>query len=1440
MNAVIEIPSDLCSGRAGQGVLAGKAQLPKWLLLYTGDEVPAGGDARRPAGAEIRMACKISAVQKYLPGRMHTGLLTQEVEAWNELKFSVPSRSSGYASSTAHECKFCEWVVEKQFTFSQPIAMTRLQFPGKQFQRVCTATPEIVQTCKQSGGRCSGTLNRNAAGPGAAGAAAAADGGRLVDASFDRPWLIRVPRSLHFLSENPDGDANRSFCTPVSVAKSLHLPVGEPPNALAVQVQPVKDKLSPSQQLSLLRMNFSLQFAADMRTVLSCAVQFLNPFLGSVDEGMLQRALGSLPHFATVRKWMLKLDLLSMHFRRRLMRSEVAGDQVRVARYLSMDASPQAGYEYLATTEETIRRCVPVQASACPWKGFTHEFRTMVITTLGRGETRAFLKACRLRHAIILENGPDYEDTYRAQVKGWVSDQGTERKVPQMPVSGDPAELQALAALVAAEGDPDVEHLVRGTSKALLWNSFRHLGLMHVMFNSLEESCKGCPRWDSFEKQLSAISKLLRDRSFRDIVVHRMMATATAQEKSTVQAYHGELLSWRWESLYETLKHYVHVRPILMNYWDRELLSSEAQLCDAVGEALTDPFHSAYAEWAFMFSGFVQRWSRWMEGCFCHESELKEAKTRKAREAISCCWKGKRTAVLAAGYGETILAEARACTSPRYAEAVLRLPREVAAMAFMDQQAREKWATVFESKTVYFQQLPFRLAGAYAHFCMPERYTLEGSKKIVAECFREYDRLCAVGRVDALLHGIFQRQGAAATGVAEQLWAFANSPSGPHGRQLEDFPLAWAEIQERAFCSCVERATEKQHVLIKIGARRTLRFSGPAMACVRARRRQHEAFMDDGVGRVFLLENWPKQSLDVELLSHVLPRSSCWQKTFAYRLSRVYGYNEADHFMETGETEASAEALGDATDKALKSAAALVNGEALFDTLQAKSVPDERQDEEDAGKHTLLDMAQALIPKDVVARKAEDHVYSYVVDARPERRHQQLGVGSVKNRHVLQCIRFLQVSLEDLEQPRVSYTSVRKHDLDLSAVATQAGLEMMSSACVVWLPQCTSLQVKLQAELLDSSTGVQAAPLRLPAVVSDEDMLCDLAEEDRERQELELVVPENKGVDVSATMVMSDLEQALVDTLFQRRAVADNFVPALGLPYFGIAAAQSLSEKGILQVREDDFGELQLSLTEKMQVRGVVTLTDPVSLADHEPQMQSSAGRNKLSWLKLLLMQDWKPGQRRKKTFEWRHKDEARELPGNMLSRPEFHFRALAFEATIFEKPGNLSKISHCGSSAYYELLLTKEDLTGIGEWTLEQTMKFAWPRKRKQGSEPKSRVARPRALEPPMQLQIEMPGEKPVQSRVPGLEGLTVYFDNFTHQSGRRRAFIACGCAAHKGQCRRYVFVTDYPSIQDCVAWLLTWASAAQRFRTTAEHVGHNPTSEAVRSMKQRQSLGL
>ena len=48
------------------------------------------------------------------------------------------------------------------------------------------------------------------------------------------------------------------------------------------------------------------------------------------------------------------------------------------------------------------------------------------------------------------------------------------------------------------------------------------------------------------------------------------------------------------------------------------------------------------------------------------------------------------------------------------------------------------------------------------------------------------------------------------------------------------------------------------------------------------------------------------------------------------------------------------------------------------------------------------------------------------------------------------------------------------------------------------------------------------------------------------------------------------------------------------------------------------------------------------------------------------------------------------------------------------------------------------------------------------------------------------------VVSNVEGFRHLKVYFDNFSHTSGRQRAF--CHCAVHAPGCRVYVFVDVYP----------------------------------------------
>ena len=128
------------------------------------------------------------------------------------------------------------------------------------------------------------------------------------------------------------------------------------------------------------------------------------------------------------------------------------------------------------------------------------------------------------------------------------------------------------------------------------------------------------------------------------------------------------------------------------------------------------------------------------------------------------------------------------------------------------------------------------------------------------ECFEEYRTLQEQGRSAAILQSLFERGGT--RDVADQLWAYGNSNDQ---LRLEDFPQAWVELQERAFCANVERTTERQHVLVKLGGRRSLRFAGPAMTCVCARRAQLQAMIDNASSCGFLVQRWRKRTLFSDL-----------------------------------------------------------------------------------------------------------------------------------------------------------------------------------------------------------------------------------------------------------------------------------------------------------------------------------------------------------------------------------------------------------------------------------------------------------------------------------------------------------------------------------------------------------------------------------------------
>ena len=139
-----------------------------------------------------------------------------------------------------------------------------------------------------------------------------------------------------------------------------------------------------------------------------------------------------------IRKCLLKLDALLCLYRR--VKAPAGGNLLQIRRCISPDSSPQANYDYFCATEELlIREALPERypdEDFNPWGGFQHVRRSMLCTTIARGEGSTASKAAKMIHMINVENGGDNLQAYRAEVRGFLSDQGTERGIARNFPSG--------------------------------------------------------------------------------------------------------------------------------------------------------------------------------------------------------------------------------------------------------------------------------------------------------------------------------------------------------------------------------------------------------------------------------------------------------------------------------------------------------------------------------------------------------------------------------------------------------------------------------------------------------------------------------------------------------------------------------------------------------------------------------------------------------------------------------------------------------------------------------------------------------------------------------------------------------------------------------------------------------------------------------------------
>ena len=144
--------------------------------------------------------------------------------------------------------------------------------------------------------------------------------------------------------------------------------------------------------------------------------------------------------------------------------------------------------------------------------------------------------------------------------------------------------------------------------------------------------------------------------------------------------------------------------------------------------------------------------------------------------------------------------------------------------------------------------------------------------------------------------------------------------------------------------------------------------------------------------------------------------------------------------------------------------------------------------------------------------------------------------------------------------------------------------------------------------------------------------------------------------------------------------------------------------------------------------------------------------------------------------------------------------------------------------------------MSALRAWSLKQCHDFAFEKKRKKNPQAK-RAAR--SEQGPLRLSLDLPTLPAVACRVPGMQDFEVHFNNWTHNSGHRRAFIQCRFPAH-GNCRRYTFLKNHADQATAVAWLLAWAQDASRHDTSRGHVAFAPSDAAVARMRDRQRLAV
>lgn len=843
---------------------------------------------------------------------------------------------------------------------------------------------------------------------------------------------------------------------------------------------------------------------------------------------------------------------------------------------------------------------------------------------------------------------------------------------------------------------------------------------------------------------------------------------------------------------------------------------------------------------------------RWLEGSYLTDQQgddevgvspamAKRQRTRKDDSTIDP-WAGKRLPSLAMGWHKDACDRIKHCASVKFNALLLDLEASLSAAIMSEKTAIcHRIAVEIDGKLDYYLHIPHKVCGAFSQYC---GYSREESKKCLDECFSEYQAIDDPSKADFLSRELL----GGANAVSKQLDAARRTPT----TDLHNYPEAFVTIQEYSLGSSVGRFVEQMHVRTKIAQTRGLVTSKPASTCARQRSQQVLDDLADVKAKDWYIEHWHSRTLFQELLEHFDENVN--DLSVYERHARVYRYRVEDTHLDIAEEEQQCEAIDSYKKKHQQQRAlALVPSDLLcIDYLKSVcrvgvvfSVSTDLADfvmdgaDYSPGGLTHGDLVCAVTPSAHVAPVSlSASVFMHVVNPRPENQV-QLSKAHIAKERTLMCVSVLQHK-GPADAVLLDMQSARQVMIDLAGWCGEHFLAVVKDL-KMWTVQPCGMEV--QAVPAVGCVSLKARHLQ-PKVILDSDPVSDIIHAGLE------IVPAAAG-SVGAPAVraqgitdgMRDMLQALVQA--KAFSECDSFISVMDIDA-NIATVAELVALGLITVRDDGFGtdEYAMNLA-SVRLSATLRLTNPAALAEIDPRRAKYNSYSKLELVNYLVRLQHKPDN----SIHFLAADAAElTFRPEMLSRSKLYFVSLALKPIIFGK--GLRKMFQCGSENYYKCLIHLQDLSQIAALTDADVRKKPdkyW--KDMLGNQsvstdvPLEDGAPPVIGEPmPLAAHSILLDEAAIQvdavtCKCHGMPPYKVNFDRFTHQSGNLRCTINCN--EHDGNCRRYIFVKDYPSREHAIAFLMAWRHEARLYPDRAQrldHIKHDPSPELVSALMHEQ----